>query len=142
MIKKIYWIALLLVVFIAQMSCTTEIDMPDFELTQSEWWVEDINGKGVIDNSHTTLQFLEKGTVGGDTACNRYHGSLEITGSSISFGPMAGTRKACSPVLMDQEMKFYQAIAKVVTWEVAVTGLLHLKDADGNDLIRAWRVGE
>jgi hypothetical protein len=43
---------------------------------------------------------------------------------------------------MDQEMKFYQAVAKVVSWEVADTGLLHLKEANGNTKIRAWRVEE
>jgi len=43
---------------------------------------------------------------------------------------------------MDQEMKFYQAVAKVVSWEVADTGLLHLRDTDGNTVIRAWRVEE
>ena len=55
---------------------------------------------------------------------------------------MAGTRKACAPALMDQEMKFYQAIAKVASWEVPGTGLLHLRDADGKTVIRAWRLEE
>jgi len=119
-----------------------EKQMSAIELSGSEWWVEDIDGMGVIDMSHTTLQFLEEGGVAGDTGCNRYRGSVEINGNIISFGPMAGTRKACSRALMDQEMKFYQAIEKVVSWDVPGTGLLHLKGADGNSLIRAWRVEE
>ncbi len=116
--------------------------MTEFKLVDTQWWVEDIDGKGVIDRTHTTLHFIEDGRVAGDTGCNRYSGSVEISGTSISFGPMAGTRKACAPALMDQEMKFYQAVAKVVSWEVPGTGLLHLKDADGNTLIRAGRVQE
>ena len=141
--QKLHWIVLILTL-LAITSCanSTEVNMTEFELTDTEWWAEDIDGKGVIDTSHPTLHFLEVGRVAGDTGCNRYNGSVEISGASISFGPMAGTRKACAPSLMDQEMKFYQAIAKVVSWEVADTGLLHLKDADGKTVIRAWRVEE
>ena len=143
MSQKIHWIVLILAL-LAITSCAnaTKVNMTEFELIDTEWWVEDIGGKGVIDMSHTTLQFLEQGGVAGDTGCNRYRGSAEVSGTSISFGPMAGTRKACAPSLMDQEMKFYQAIAKVVSWEVADTGLLHLKEANGNTIIRAWRVEE
>jgi heat shock protein HslJ len=141
--QKTYWIVLLLaLLLLAITGCAnaTKLNMTEFELTDTEWWVEDIDGKGVIDMSHTTLQFQAQGGVAGDTGCNRYRGSAEISGTSISFGPMAGTRKACAPSLMDQEMKFYQAVSKVMSWEIADTGLLHLKDADGNTLIRAWQV--
>jgi len=141
--QKTHWIVLLLVLLaITSFANATEVNMTEFELTHTEWWVEDIDGKGVIDMSHTTLQFLEDGRVAGDTGCNRYNGSAEISGTSISFGPMAGTRKACTPSLMDQEVKFYQVIEKVVSWEVPDTGLLHLRDANGNTIIRAWRVEE
>jgi len=143
--QKTYWIVLLLALsLLSIISCTnaTEVNMTEFKLVDTQWWVEDIDGKGVIDRTHTTLHFIEDGRVAGDTGCNRYNGSVEIFGTSISFGPMAGTRKACAPALMDQEMKFYQAVAKVVSWEVPGTGLLHLKDADGNTLIRAGRVQE
>jgi heat shock protein HslJ len=111
-------------------------------LTGSAWWVEDIAGKGVIDMSHTTIEFIEDGRVGGDTGCNRYFGSYEIGDGKISFGPLAGTRKACAESLMDQEMKFFQAMEKVSRWEIAPTGLLHLQDAEGNSRLRAWRVEE
>ena len=143
--KKIHWIVLslaLLLLAITSFANATGVNMTEFELTDTEWWAEDIDGNGVIDMSHTTLHFLENGRVAGDTGCNRYNGSVEISGASISFGPMAGTRKACAPALMDQEMKFYQAVAKVVSWEVPETGLLHLKNADGHTIIRAWRVEE
>ena len=74
-------------------------------LTGTSWWVEDIAGKGVIDRSHTSIEFTEDGKVAGSTGCNRYFGSAEIDGSNISFGPLAGTRKMCPASLMDQEMK-------------------------------------
>ena len=143
--QKTHWIILLVSLsLLAITGCVnaTEVSMPEFELTDTEWWVEDIDSKGVIDSSHTTIKFLENGSVGGSTGCNNYRGSAEIAGASISFGPMAGTRKLCPPALMDQEMNFYQALEKVVSWEVPDTGLLHLKDADGNTVIRAWQVEE
>ena len=106
-------------------------------LQGTAWWVEDIAGKGVVDMSHTTIEFAEDGRVSGDTACNLYNGAVEISGNEISFGPMAGTRKACADALMDQEFNFYQAIEKVVSWEIAGTGLLYMRDAEGQVQIRA-----
>jgi len=86
--QKIHWIVLMLAL-LAITSCanSTEVNMTEFDLADTEWWVEDIDGKGVIDMSHTTLQFMEQGGV-------------------------------------------------------ADTGLLHLKEANGNTIIRAWRVEE
>ena len=111
-------------------------------LTATAWWVEDIAGKGVIDRSHTTIQFAEDGKVTGSTGCNQYFGSAEIDGSSISFGPLAGTRMMCSASRMDQETKFFQAMGNVTNWEIAETDLLHLRDAEGNDLLRASRTDD
>lgn len=116
------------------------IDKPGLQGTS--WWVEDIAGKGVIDMSHTTIEFTEDGRVAGDTGCNRYFGSYEIVGQTIEFGPLAGTRKACAESLMNQEMAFYQAMEKVSQWEIAETGLLHLRDGEATGLIRASKVDQ
>jgi heat shock protein HslJ len=110
-------------------------EMPALQGTA--WWVEDIAGKGVIDASHTTIDFTQEEQVAGDTGCNRYFGSVEIGEGRISFGALAGTRKACAESLMNQEMSFYQAMDRAANWEIADTGLLHLRDAEGNDQIRA-----
>jgi len=112
----------------------------DQSLQGTSWWVEDIGGKGVVDMSHTTIDFIDDGRVAGDSGCNRYFGSVEIGDSEISFGMLAGTRKACAPALMDQESNFYQAMGKVVSWEIAETGLLYLHDAEAASLIRASQI--
>jgi heat shock protein HslJ len=111
-------------------------------LTGTSWWVEDIAGKGVIDMSHTTIEFGGDDNVSGDTGCNRYFGSVEIQASELAFGPLAGTRKACAAALMDQEQKFFEAMANVTGWELAETGLLHLLDQTGTSLLRASRIEE
>ncbi len=108
-------------------------------LTGSSWRVEDIAAKGVIDMSHTTIEFTEDGQVAGDSSCNRYVGAVEITGSTMKVGNLAGTRKMCPPAQMDQERSFFQAMAKVTSWEIAETGLIHLQDVDGVDQLRASR---
>jgi len=109
-------------------------------LTGTAWWVEDIGGKGVIDMSHTTIEFTGDGKVMGDTGCNRYFGSVEIVAMDIAFGPLAGTRKACAPALMDQEGRFFQAMGEINRWEIAETGLLYLSNGEARSLIRASKI--
>lgn len=110
-------------------------------LDGSQWWVEDILQGGVIDNSRTTVHFAEPGRVAGSGGCNRYTGAYERDGASLSIGPLAGTRRACIPALMDQEQRFYQAMARVVAWRIGPeTDLLHLLDENGETVIRASRI--
>jgi heat shock protein HslJ len=111
-------------------------------LTGTAWWVEDIDNKGVIDMSHTTIEFTDDGEVAGDTGCNRYFGSVEIVAMDVKFGPLAGTRKACGVALMDQESRFFQAMGDVRRWEIAETGLLHLRDKAGTSLLRASKIDQ
>jgi heat shock protein HslJ len=117
-----------------------EPTVPEQNLIGTEWWVEDIEGGGVIDNSHTTIAFPEAGRVAGDGGCNRYMGPVEIDGDRMSFGPLAGTLMACPEALMNQDRKFHQALGKVAQWEIRETGLLHLLDAEGATVVRAWKV--
>lgn len=111
-------------------------------LVGTEWWVEDIDQAGVVDRVHTTIAFPEEGRVAGDGGCNRYMGSVEIEADRISFGNLAATMKMCPAAVMNQEQRFHQAAARVVRWEISDTGLLHLRDAEGNTVIRAWEVTE
>ena len=90
--------------------------MQGTSLVGTEWWVEDIEGTGVIDNSHTTITFPEPGRVAGDGGCNRYMGSYEGEGDRLKFGPLASTRMACPEALMNQDDRFHQALARVVGW--------------------------
>lgn len=55
-------------------------------------------GRGV------TITFQPDGQVGGYSGCNQYTGSYTIEGGrALSFGPLAGTRQACPPPLMELE---------------------------------------
>ena len=143
MLNKLPQILLLFGLSVAGSSCVADKYAnpinEDQSLKGTAWSVEDIAGKGVVDMSHTTIEFTDDGRIAGDTGCNRYFGSVELAEGTIKVGILAGTRKACIPALMDQERSFYQAIDEVTSWEIADTGLLHLRNADGMDQLRASR---
>lgn len=104
----------------------------------STWLAEDIGGRGVIDNAQTTLSIAAEGGVSGSGACNRYSGRATIAGDAISFGPLAATRRACPPALMDQEQRFFDALATTHTY--AIDGpFLMLYDQAGQPLVKFTR---
>ncbi|MCY2986007.1 MAG: META domain-containing protein [Planctomycetota bacterium] len=100
------------------------------------WLAEDIAGGGVLDRAQSTLQVSEDGTVTGNTAVNRYGGKAVIAGQKITFGPLAMTRRAGPPAMMDQESKFKAALEKVASFRIDDTGLMYLLDAEGKNLLR------
>ena len=81
-------------------------------LIGSEWLAEDIDGGGVVDNSHSTLHFAAADHVDGDTGCNRFMGPLAVDGQNLRIGPLATTRRACAPALLDQERRYLVALAR------------------------------
>jgi heat shock protein HslJ len=63
-------------------------------LRGSAWRLEDLGGAGVVDRVEATLEFTEDGKVGGSGSCNRFFGTVEISGQSMKLGP-GSTRKSC-----------------------------------------------
>ena len=100
------------------------------------WLVEDIDGRGVVDKAQTTITFADDGSVSGDTSVNRYQGRATIDGNKISFGPLATTRRAGPPALMDQETKFLKALETVKIFRVEATGMLSLQNEAGDIVLR------
>jgi hypothetical protein len=66
------------------------------------------------DGGAVSIAFMDDGRVGGSSGCNQYSGSYEIVGGhSLSFGPLAGTRKMCPPPLMALEKLTMQTLQAV-----------------------------
>ncbi len=107
-----------------------------------KWLAEDIQGGGVIDRAQSTLEISPDGSVSGSTAVNRYHGKVELDQDQIQLGPLAMTRRAGPPALMDQERKFTASLEKATRFRIDETGLLHLSDDDGNEVLRFSRISE
>ena len=108
------------------------------DLTGTAWIAEDIDGRGVIDTLQSTLRFEAEGRVSGTGGCNRYFGPVTIDGGALAFGPLAGTKMACPPAIMDQEQRFLAALAKVTRFETR-NGLLYLFGDGSAPLLRFSR---
>jgi len=102
------------------------------------WVAEDIGGRGVIDFLQSSIAFTETGEVTGSGGCNAFRGRYTRDGSALTIGPLAGTRKACPPAVMNQEAAFHEALGRVRGYRFA-NGLLYLLDAGGEPVIRLWQ---
>ena len=94
------------------------------DLTGTAWQLEDLGGRGVIDNSMVTLEFPEAGRAAGRGGCNRFFGSVELNGESIKFGQMGATRMACAEALMDQEGRYLKALESAQRYTMSGDELL------------------
>lgn len=104
-----------------------------------EWLAEDIGGRGVTDNLQSTLRFDANGVVSGIGGCNHFNGSYSSAASNLRLGPLAATRKACAPAAMDQESKFFAALAGVRLARVEGP-FLFLYSAGGRQLVKLIRL--
>jgi heat shock protein HslJ len=79
-------------------------------LVGTAWRLEDLGGAGVLDRVEATLEFPEAGKVAGSGSCNRFFGTVEISGESIKISPLGSTRMACAEAVMNQEGKYLKAL--------------------------------
>ena len=96
-----------------------------------EWLVEDIAGRGVIDYARTTMTFGTDGQVSGETSCNRYFAGFKVKGTQLQIGEVGVTKRACVPAVMDQEMRFLNAINAVSSYHIDSAGMLVLSTGSG-----------
>jgi putative lipoprotein len=104
------------------------------------WLVEDIRGRGVIDNAQTTLRIGPDGATSGSTGCNFFHGAATVSGETLKFGQMAATLRACPEAISDQERKFLDALAEARRARLDETGKLLILSEKGETLLRLSRL--
>jgi putative lipoprotein len=102
------------------------------------WVAEDIDGGGVIDDLQSHITFTADGQVHGSGGCNNFTGSYTLEGATLALGPLARTRKACPPAILNREASFYEALGEIRGYRFE-RGLLLLLDAPGASVIRLWR---
>jgi heat shock protein HslJ len=88
-----------------------------FSLAGSEWRLEDLAGSGVVDHVQATLAFPEAGKVAGNGSCNRFFGSVEVSGNALKLSPLGSTRMACPEAVMNQETKYLNALQAAERYE-------------------------
>lgn len=81
-------------------------------LQGTQWLLEDLSGRGVVDRLQSTLTFPETGRVSGMAGCNNFMGSMSLDGNRVAFGQLATTRKACAPAVGDQEARYLEALSR------------------------------
>ncbi len=70
-----------------------------------------------IAGTRVTAQF-DAGTVSGSGGCNTYHGTYEASGTSLTFGPLAATRKMCEQDVSTQEQGYLAALDATASFTI------------------------
>jgi heat shock protein HslJ len=73
--------------------------------------------------------------ISGTSGCNRYHASYEAQGSSISFGPIAGTKKLCGDPEDSTETRYLQLLADVGSYRVSGRSM-SMNDQSGTPVLQ------
>ncbi len=92
-------------------------------LTGTTWSATGINnGKeavtSLVAGTMVTAEFSEDGTLSGNAGCNTYNGTYEVSGDSLTIGPLATTKKACEPDVTEQEANYLAALGRVTTYTI------------------------
>ena len=101
-------------------------------LAGSEWGFAEETGKQA-----RFIQFRED-AVGGSLGCNRFTGRYTFEDGVLKIGPLASTRMACPPDVMQRETEFAAILENARSAEPSATALV-LKDADGTVLAELVR---
>lgn len=104
------------------------------QLIGREWFIEDIAGRGVVDNSSASLQFMPDGSLAGNASCNRVISSYAFDGDELSIGKAGATMMACPEALMNQERSLLDQLSKINGYSVDDTGTLTLSTSDGETI--------
>ncbi|MDG5976708.1 heat shock protein [Hydrogenophaga taeniospiralis CCUG 15921] len=100
-------------------------------LVGSEWLLQDLGGRPVLDKVKATLAFPEAGRVTGSGSCNGFFGTYTLIEDRISLGQIGSTRMACGEGVSEQENRYLDALRKAERVEVQGTTMwLHTQGLD------------
>lgn len=105
------------------------VTMP--QLAGREWMVARIDGEPLLQTTRATVRFGEDGRISGNASCNAFTGSFKLNAGLLTIAPLATTRKACVPQLMEQEQAIISVLQTVSYVEIDETGLLTLQNEEG-----------
>lgn len=64
--------------------------------------------------------------ISGLGSCNRYNGGYQAKNGELMFSPIASTRKACPPEIMDQEFKYFTKLQGAKKYQINTQGQLKI----------------
>ena len=97
---------------------------PVAPLWGTQWQLQALGAQPVMARSKASLEFPEIGRVAGHGSCNRFSGSVTVTGDKLTFGNMASTKMACLGEAMSQERNYLSALQKATRYELQGDTLL------------------
>ncbi|GGB44555.1 hypothetical protein GCM10011316_15740 [Roseibium aquae] len=100
------------------------------------WTVQSFDGTPARPDAPMSIEFEESGTIAGSAGCNTLFGPLRDERGSIRLGPLAVTRKACQPDIMELEAAFLKVVGAVKGYRLEGNNQqLVLTDGGQTDLI-------
>ena len=124
--------AVLIVLLVGPFMVSSAVAGP-LDLAGSEWGFA-----GEAGRTARFVQFRADGIVGGSSGCNRFTGAYDQKGDELTMGPLASTRMACPPELMEREQQFLTMLGNV-RYAEADDRKLTLKDGNGEVLAELVR---
>jgi len=79
---------------------------------RTDWSLEEIDGKVLVDRVQSTIRFEANDRISGWGGCNRYFAAVRSGPGFTEIGPIGSTRRICQPVVMEQEDRFFEALQK------------------------------
>lgn len=108
-------------------------------LEGSDWDVYEMTGRMLVSEKRPSISFEPDGIVGIDTSCNKFHGPIEVSGSSVRFSDkMAGTMRACASPYDKLEQDILAILPQVTGW-LQSGNQLALTNAAGVTVLRLSR---
>ena len=98
------------------------------------WTVTSIGGEPVLPQTEVSFSIAADHRAGGNGGCNNYFTEASFEDPPLAFGPIAGTRMACGPAVMGQEIGFFAALEATAGYDL-VGDTLKLVDAAGVPLV-------
>ncbi len=103
-------------------------------LAGAPWVAQEIAALPVLAEHPATLEVKPDGSVSGKSGCNGFAGASTLQGDSIAFGALAATKMACPGPQMEQEGRYFAALA--ASRRYLLDGdTLRLLDAGGATLV-------
>jgi heat shock protein HslJ len=117
-----------LLAFTLLSACSTTGGAP---IAGKDWRAIDVNGLPLAGERLLTLR-LDGGRASGNSGCNSFTASYEFTGGDrLDFGPIASTRMACEPAVMEQETRFLSILDAATSYSRYGSGQLSVIAPDG-----------
>jgi heat shock protein HslJ len=92
------------------------------------WTLVELGGVATPDDGAHIELSADESRVSGSGGCNRLVGTFELSDTTLRFGPLATTRMACAPDVMEREDAFLRVLAETSRYELAGTTLALLDE--------------